>query len=129
MVADKSYEPALTALRNFFVPRVNVVAERQKFHQRGQKNCESTEQYVASLRSMVVTCKFGELADKMIHDQLVEKANSPRNRERLLLEIALTLRLTKAITMARQIESAMVEAQIIGQGTASDIQAIHAVQT
>ena len=39
------------------------------------------------------------------------------------------LTLQKALTMARQIESAMAEAQIIGQGTASYIQAVHPVQT
>ena len=76
---------------------------------------------------MVVTWEFGELADEMIRDHLVEKMNSPRNRESLLLEMELMLQ--KAITMARQIESAMAEAQIIGQGIAHDIKAIHPVQT
>ena len=103
------------------------MAERYKFCQRGQKNGEATEQYFALLREMVVTCKCGELADEMIWDHLIEKTNSSHNRERLLLEMELTLQ--KAITMARQIEPAMVEAQIIGQGTASNMQAIHPVQT
>ena len=76
---------------------------------------------------MVVTCEFGELADEMIQDQLIEKTNSSCIGERLLLVMELTLQ--KAITMAGQIESAMVEAQIIGQDTASDIQSIHPVQT
>ena len=76
---------------------------------------------------MVITCEFGELADKMIQDQLFEKTNSSRIREHLLLETELTSQ--KAVTRARQIEFAMAEAQIIGQGTASDIQAKHPVQT
>ena len=101
--------------------------ERYKFPQRGQKNSESKEQYIASLREMVITCEFGEMAEKMIQDQLFEKTNSSRIREHLLLETELTSQ--KAVTRARQIESAMAEAQIIGQGTASDIQAIHLVQT
>ena len=99
-------------MRNFFVARVNVVAERYKFHQRGQKNGESMEQYIASLREMLVTCEFGEPADKMIRDRLVERTNSPRMRRRLLLQMELTLQ--KVRTMARQIDSAMAEAQIIG---------------
>ena len=87
------------ALRNFFVPRVNVVAERYKFCQRGQKNGEFTEQYIASLREMVITCEFGELADEMIQDQLVEKTNPPCIRECLLQETELTSQ--KDITMDR----------------------------
>ena len=125
--ADNSYKTALTALRISFVPRVNVVAERYKFRQRGQKNGASTEQYIASLREMVVTWEFGELADEMIRDQLIEKTNSPRIRELLLLEMELALQ--KALTMAIQIESAIAGAQIIGQGIAHDIKAIHPVQT
>ena len=68
MVAHNSYETALTALRNFFVPRVNVVAERYKFRRYGQKNGESMEQYISSLWKMVLTCEFVELADEMIRD-------------------------------------------------------------
>ena len=63
---------------------------------------------------MVITCVFGELADKMIQDQLFEKTNSSRIREHLLLETELTLQ--KAEIRARQIESAMAEAQIRSQG-------------
>ena len=65
------------------------MAERYKFCQRGQKNGESTEQYIDSLRKMVITCEFGELADKMIRNQLIEKTDSPHIRERLLLEMEL----------------------------------------
>lgn len=97
-VADDNYETALTALRAFFVQKVNVVAERNKFCQRAQRLSEPIVQYVAALRELLVNCEFGALTDDMIRDQIVEKTCTPRILERLLLETDLTLQ--KAITIA-----------------------------
>ncbi len=47
-VANDGYETALTALRAFFVQKVNVVAERNKFRQRAQRFGEPIVQYVAA---------------------------------------------------------------------------------
>ena len=44
---DKSkYETVLDKLDNYFVPRVNVIHERARFHQRVQKHGESMEEYI-----------------------------------------------------------------------------------
>lgn len=62
--------------------------------------------------------------EEEIRDQVVEKTNSVRIRERLLLEVPLTL--TKALAIARQIETALSEAKAMCKGAAeSDV---HAVQ-
>ncbi|RXN28336.1 hypothetical protein ROHU_000819 [Labeo rohita] len=70
---------------------------------------ESIDQYVAALRELAATCKFGAMENEMIRNQLVEKTNSARIRERLLLEVPLDLK--KAVTIARHIETATVEAK------------------
>uniref|UniRef100_A0A8C1RTY5 Uncharacterized protein n=1 Tax=Cyprinus carpio TaxID=7962 RepID=A0A8C1RTY5_CYPCA len=106
---DDTYASALSAIREFFVPKVNVVAERYRFRQRSQRAGETTDQYVAALRELAATCEFGAMEDEMIRDQLVEKTNSSRIRERLLLEVPLDLK--KAVTVARQIETATAEAK------------------
>ncbi len=103
---DDTYTSALSAIRDFFVPKVNVVAERYRFRQRVG---ETTDQYVAALRELAATCEFGAMEDEMIRDQLVEKTNSARIRERLLLEVPLDIK--KAVTVARQIETATAEAK------------------
>ncbi len=46
-MADDGYETALTALRAFFVQKVNVVAERNTFRQRAQRFGDPIVQYVA----------------------------------------------------------------------------------
>lgn len=121
-VADDKYETALTALRAFFVQKVNVVAERNKFRQRAQRPGESIVQYVAALRELLVNCDFGTLTDDMIRDQIVEKTCTPRIRERLLLETDLTLQ--KAITIAGQLESAVAEAKAM-ERTDTSVNMVH----
>ena len=118
-VTNKS---ACEALRAFFVPRVNVVAERSRFRRRVQRQGESTVQYVAALRDLLVNCDFAALAGDMIRDQIVEKTSSSRIRERLLLETDLTL--LKAIAMASQIETAVAEATAMAPATEAAVQVV-----
>lgn len=108
-VASESYADAVKALKAYFVPKLNVVAERNKFRQRSQKTGESTAEFAAALRELVATCEFGALAEDMMRDQIVEKTCNPRIRERLLLEDTLTL--GKAIAIACQIEHAVAGAK------------------
>ena len=48
------------------------------FWQRKQKAGESVQQYVADLRSLAVFCKFGDMEEEMIRDQLAEHATHPK---------------------------------------------------
>ncbi|CAM4476884.1 unnamed protein product [Lepidochelys kempii] len=125
-LADDKYETALTALKNFFVPKVNVVANCYRFHQSGQKPGETIMQYIASLRSLIVICDFGNMADEMIRDQLIEKTTMLHVRERLLLEPQLTLE--KAITIGTQIESATAEAKIMSMNKGGTVPAVTLLQ-
>ena len=76
---------------------------------RSQNVGESIMHYVAALRELPSRCEFGAMADEMIRDQLVEKTNSNRIRECLLLENELTLQ--KAITLASHIQSVLADEQ------------------
>ncbi len=58
----------------------------------------------------------------MIHDQLVEKTNSSRIRERLLLEVQLDLR--KAVTVTQHIETATAEAKTMITSSDTSVQAV-----
>ncbi|KAM9165617.1 potassium channel subfamily U member 1 [Pangshura tecta] len=52
---------------------VNVVANCYRFRQREQKPEATIMQSFASLRSLIVTCDFGKMANEIIRDQLIEK--------------------------------------------------------
>ena len=118
-----SYSEALARLDNHFTPALNVVAERYRFRQRGQRHDESVEDYISSLRSLSLTCEFGDMRDEFIRDQLVEKTNCGRIRERLLTEPKLTLQ--SAMTIARQMESASRENRALdASGSADSVNAV-----
>ena len=107
-----AYDTALQKLQNHFTPQINIVCERYKFRQRKHLQGEPVESYVAALRELAVTCNFGNLADEMIRDQLVEKTYSARIRERLLMEPNLTLQM--AIQIVQRVETAVKESKNIG---------------
>lgn len=116
------YASALSAIQDFFVPKVNVVAERYRFRQRSQRTGETTDQYIAAVRELATTCEFADMEDEMICDQLIEKTNSTRIRERLLLEVPLDLK--KAVTVARQIEIATAEAKAMMASSDNSVKAV-----
>lgn len=68
-------------------------------------------QYVAALRALAATCGFDDKSDDMIRDQLLERLSSDSIRERLLLELDLTL--DTAVTLAIQMEAAADQAKKI----------------
>ena len=119
-----SYASAVTALKKHFTPTVNVVVERHKFRQRAQLPQESITDYVNALRELLATCDFGDKANEMLRDQLIEKASCPRVRERLLMQTDGVLTLDRAITLSCQVESAMAHAQSLDTNPALPVQAV-----
>ena len=41
-----------------------------------QQQGESIREYVASLRQLARKCKFGEMEEEMVRDQLIERTNN-----------------------------------------------------
>ena len=116
------YGGSVSALEKYFEPKLNVVAERYRFRQRAQAVGESTDHYVASLRELVKKCKFGTFENEMLRDQIVEKTNSTRIRERLLMEEDLTL--DRALALARRTEAAIADAKAISVADTKPVAAI-----
>ncbi|KAJ8035426.1 hypothetical protein HOLleu_22650 [Holothuria leucospilota] len=92
-------------LEKRFARKVNFVSERYTFRQRAQGQGESINSFISNLRELAKSCDFGQKHDEMIRDQLIEKTNSRKIRERLLVEENLTL--DKAITLAQRVEAAL----------------------
>ncbi len=107
-----SYEDAVTALEKQFGSHRSVIMERWHFRHREQRSGETTRQFITALSELAATCRFGDLTNELVRDQLIEKTCHQRIRERLLME-ADTLTLQKATTLAVHIEEAMFEAKTI----------------
>ncbi|KAL1476625.1 hypothetical protein MTO96_036377 [Rhipicephalus appendiculatus] len=70
------FDRAIATLEGHFKSTVNVTAARHRFRRRTQAPGETAAEYVTMLRSLVGACNFGDLADDMIRDQLIEKTTS-----------------------------------------------------
>ncbi|KAJ8030724.1 hypothetical protein HOLleu_27211 [Holothuria leucospilota] len=92
-------------LEKRFARKVNFVSERYTFRQRAQGQGESINTFISNLRELAKSCDFGQKHDEMIRDQLIEKTNSRKICERLLVEENLTL--DKAITLPQRVEAAL----------------------
>lgn len=72
---ENTYEQSVMALNEHFAAPQSVLLRRFVFRQRHQLPVESVHQYVANLRGLANSCKFGGLRNEMIRDQLMEHTN------------------------------------------------------
>ena len=86
-------------LKEFCVGATNEIYERYRFNKRDQEVGESIESYVAALRSLAKSCKYGELTDSFIRDRIVIGIPENSVRKKLLQENKLTL--PKCINICR----------------------------
>ncbi|UYV71739.1 hypothetical protein LAZ67_9000200, partial [Cordylochernes scorpioides] len=107
----ENYEQTKMALDKYFTPHKNVVTERFKFRQRVQKDDESIDNYLISLRELSKSCEFGNLEADMITDQIIEKCNNKKLKEKLLQQENLTL--SKTIDIARMLEISRKEIRLL----------------
>lgn len=121
-----AYQKALGAIEAYFVPRINVVAERYRFRRRRQRSDETVLQFVTALQELVTHCAFGNLKEEMIRDQVVESCYNTRIRERLLLEPDLTLK--KVLDCSSCIEDAERESKTIAQGSGVARESVYKLQ-
>ncbi|UYV76711.1 K02A2.6-like [Cordylochernes scorpioides] len=107
----ENYEQTKMALDKYFTPHKNVVTERFKFRQRVQKDDESIDNYLISLREPSKSCEFGNLEADMIRDQIIEKCNNKKLKEKLLQQENLTL--SKTIDIARMLKISRNEIRLL----------------
>ena len=62
----KSFRDIVDILRQNFEPKPLVIAERFRFHHRGQGPGESVANFVAELRLIAMNCEFGTHLDEAL---------------------------------------------------------------
>ena len=69
--STKTYAEIVTFLNDHLSPKPLVIAERFRFHKRGQKEGETITVYVEELRKLTEHCKFGGTLNDALRDRLV----------------------------------------------------------
>ncbi|XP_038063116.1 uncharacterized protein LOC119733818 [Patiria miniata] len=108
-VSDKSLEELKTLLKNQYSPQPLTIAERFKFHKRGQKPGESVNEYVVELKRLETTCKFVNFLKDALRDRLVCKLINTTCQKKLLTEKELSF--DKALQQAVAFEMANMQSQ------------------
>lgn len=90
-VFDMPWDSLLEKLRNHYSPTPSRIMRRHAFWQRTQKEEESINDYVASLRLAALHCEFRNL-DEMLLDQLVCGVKDLKLQRRLLARSKLDLK-------------------------------------
>lgn len=107
------YETVMEKLDNYFMPKVNTIHERARFHQHSQKPGETVKEYIRSLHDLANTCAFPNVKNEHILDKLVIEILNKELSEKLQLMPNLVL--NKAVELVRQSEQ--VKQYFSEQGT------------
>ncbi|KAF7646652.1 hypothetical protein LDENG_00184280 [Lucifuga dentata] len=99
---QKVYEEVKTAFDGHFVGVHNVIYERAKFNKCCQEAGESAEHFIMAVHKLAENCKYGDLHEEMIRDQIVVGIRDAGLSERLQLNPKLNL--ATAISQVRQQE-------------------------
>ncbi|KAJ1149579.1 hypothetical protein NDU88_002386 [Pleurodeles waltl] len=95
------FEMSLQMLDLQFTPKTYLVLEHHKFFSRMQSAEEDMTSYVAALRGLALSCRFEQLSDSPIRDQIVRCAYNKKIREKLLMKDP---NLEEAIQIAKRME-------------------------
>ncbi|KAJ1156982.1 hypothetical protein NDU88_009698 [Pleurodeles waltl] len=97
------YENAMKTLEENYGKKVNIVVERHRFFSCAQKQDETIDQFVNSLRRLAISCKFRDLNDEIIRDQFTNRVKEVKIQEKLLSLKNPTL--DKTVEVAKHMES------------------------
>ena len=103
----KSFEEIVTKLMEHLEPKLTVIAEKYRLHQRQQKAGESVITYMAALRRLAKDFNYGAFFEEALRDKFVCWLANEGIKMKLLQEKDLTL--AKASEIATAMEAAEKE--------------------
>ncbi|KAJ1141229.1 hypothetical protein NDU88_007563 [Pleurodeles waltl] len=106
------FSHALEDLTEYFRPAVCVAVDRFKFYHRKQQLEESVENYVAALKNLALSCKFGNLHDDLIRDQIIMHTANPHIQEKLW---------SRGEASLREVIDLVKSAELTGRNVNSDL--------
>ena len=108
---SKTFDQIVDILTTHFEPKTSVISERYSFHCQNQELHESIAEFVASLKKLIVQCKYDPAFQSIIlRDRFVCGLAHESTRKRLLTETD-DLTFEKAVEIANGVEKATVQAR------------------
>lgn len=117
---QKVYSKVVDKITSYFIPKVNVIYERARFHQRVQQNGEEVESFVTDLHKLAEKCSFGTFKEESIRDRIVVGILNKNLSERLQMDSGLTLSsVTEKVIQSEQVHSQQSTVQGMAQRNVS----------
>ena len=107
---SKKLARVVKAFEDYCIPRKNIICERYKFWQCMQDDCETVDQFVTRIRTLVKTCEYND-RDEIIRDKLVFGMKDDATKQKLLSREDLQLK--QAIDIARAAEVSKSQTQMM----------------
>ena len=109
--AQQTVETLFQKFRDHCSPKKRITTLRFRFNSRIQKEGETIDQFVTSLKLLSEGCEFNDLQDSLIRDRIIFGTNDHSIKERLLQEddptLADTLRIARSLETSKQELSSM----------------------
>lgn len=103
--SETEYEKLVEILREHYVEKRSVIAERYQFYKCIQKESQSLNEYILELKVKAASCNFGEFLNQALRDKFVCGIRNEQIIRQLLIEKE-TLTFEKAIKIASNYENA-----------------------
>ncbi|CAB3985347.1 Hypothetical predicted protein [Paramuricea clavata] len=84
--STKTYTQLPAILKDHYAPKKLVIAKRYRFHNCVQKEGESVSEFVANLKRLASTCKFGAYLNEALRDRFVCGLRSSNIKKKLLAD-------------------------------------------
>ena len=97
-----SYSQVIEKLTAHYKPKLLKIAKRFHFYKRNQQQGEHLADYVAELRWLAVSCKFGNFLNEVFCDLVVGGIRDEAAQRRLLAVADLTIARTVALTQSME---------------------------
>lgn len=110
--AELKYDELTGKLKSHFNPEAPVMAERYKFYARKQQSSESVSEYLAALKKMTRTCKFGAFLNEALRDIFICGLKEEFIQRKLFAEDE-RLTLEKAVSVALSMETASKQTAMV----------------
>ena len=121
---DATVDQIIVAMDTHFIGNTNEIYERFVFNKRDQKEGESFDDYINSLRQLIKTCNFThDMSDSLLRDRIVLGIKSSATRQELIQDPKLTLQ--TCIEKCRSMEATEEQMKAMGE---NETEKAHAVK-
>lgn len=117
-IIGNRYHQAVQTLNNYFIPRISIAFQLQKFRQAAPQPGENVEKFAFRLRKLAEHCELGDQAEKLVVNQIMSTTKDEKLKAKILKN---DLPLDEVIAIARAHETLRCQLDQCGSSNVQDV--------